>query len=118
MSNVSAEQCETHRDALYGDISKKASTKASMWFGGLLVVVLLSLGGVLLAMSVTQGVCAGDVKVNAKALEDQKARDATGQKYRETARTEQKAWQARVDEKLDDIKHSIYTHTHEGNPTP
>lgn len=108
MTSVNTEQCEDHRDALYGDISKKAGSSTLKWFGGILVTVLFALAGTVLVISVAQG--KSDAK--AEAHDDQ---DRIGREYRDAARTEQQAWQNRVDKKLDDIQESIYTHNHTGS---
>ena len=89
MSNVTTGQCETHRDALYGTIDKKAGSSTLRWFGGILATILIGLAGAVLAISVAQG------KVITRQDEQDK-QDAIGRSHRE-------AWQSRMEDKIDKL---------------
>ena len=122
MTSVGTNKCQANRTEIYAAIehdreradaaiAKKASLKIFLWVAGTIVGVLLSLGGVVLAMSKAQSETATKVA-------EQEKREIIGQRHRETARREQRTWQNKVDKKLDAIKESIYTHDHNGSPTP
>ena len=124
MSNVTAKECETHRDSLYDDIgtvrdcgAKKASNASVRWLFGIIAVIMIA--------CVTAGVKGyaahnREIGGNTETIRSQKEKDAIGRAHREAARIEQRAWQKaamdkldKLDEKLDAAVEKFLTHDHE-----
>jgi len=129
MTSIDDKRCQDNRTEIYDfigktetglrtDVDKKVGSTTFWKIVLLMAGILASMLGYVAFISRAQGDNAGNIKVNTRAIEEQKERDAIGQKHRETARAEQKAWQGKVDQKLDDIKELIYTHDHNGSPSP